>query len=355
MSAIFCDEAGNTGANLLDPEQPFFILASNDFTVEEASGLLEHVRSAQSGEAKFSTLRKSQAGIARVINFLADPRVNRHRVQFDVYHKRYMIVTKMVDLIAETLFHRRGDDLYADGGNLAMSNLLYYQMPVLGGESNTQDFLQAFVDLVRHGVERKDAYFEAGRRLFETVSVKSFRKLLEPFTDPQLFDFWYQDFNWSHLDPALPSLFHHIAAWGERKPNRFDVVHDHSKPILASQETFKQMMAGDGEESTVIGPDRRTILFPLRAKSLSQADSTHYPQLQVADICAGALNHFYKCHLAHQEDELSAAVEQLGCLGWGEVFLLPQPQFTPEALGIAGLPKGSNSVAEMVKYLEGKQ
>lgn len=312
------------------------------------------MRSAQSGEAKFSTLRKSQNGISRVINFLADPRLNQDRVQFDVYHKRYMIVTKMVDLIAETLFHRRGVDLYKEGGNMAMANLLFYQMPVLCGDSNTDAFLQAFVDLIRQGVEKKDTYFEAGRRLFDATSVASFQRLLQPFTDHRLFEYWYQGFDWSHLDPAIPSLFHHIAAWGERKSERFDVMHDHSKPILASQETFMRMMAGEGEESTVIGPDRRTILFPLRATSLSQGDSALHPQLQIADICAGALNHFYKCHVARKEDELSKAVEQLGCLDWGEVFLLPQPSFTPESLGMAGLKNGSNSVEEMVKYLESK-
>ncbi len=35
MAIVYCDEAGNTGANLLDMEQPFFILASNDFSVGE--------------------------------------------------------------------------------------------------------------------------------------------------------------------------------------------------------------------------------------------------------------------------------------------------------------------------------
>lgn len=353
MSIIYCDEAGNTGANLLDPEQPIFVLASNDFSVEEAGNLLLHVNSGQANEPKFSTLKRTESGIARIIAFLADPRLNRHRVQIDVYHKRYMIVTKMVDLVAETIFHQRGMDLYAEGGNLVMSNLLFYQMPIFCGGERTSAFLQAFVDLIRQGVQKKDAYFEAGRNLASASSVKSFQSLLWYFTEPKLFDIWYQNFDKNHLDPAIPSLFHHIATWGERKVERFDVIHDHSKPILATQETFVSMMAGEGEDSTVIGPDRRTILFPLRARTLSQGDSALHPQLQVADLCAGSLNHFYKCQVAKQEDELSRAVEQLGCLDWGEVFLLPQPHFTPEALGTVGRT-GSNIVDEMVKYLEGK-
>jgi hypothetical protein len=77
MTTIYCDEAGNSGANLLDPEQPCFVLASNDFSREEAESLLDHVRSAQGAEPKFTSLKKSGAGIAKLIRFLADPRLGK--------------------------------------------------------------------------------------------------------------------------------------------------------------------------------------------------------------------------------------------------------------------------------------
>lgn len=355
MTTIYCDEAGNTGANLLDPEQPFFVLASNDFSEEESAALLDHVQSAQGAEPKFSTLRRTPDGIARLIRFLSDPRLNKDRVCIDVYHKRYMIVTKLVDLIAETLIHKIGGDLYERGGNIAMSNLLYYCMPAFCGQDRTDTFLQAFVDLIRHGPDQaKQAFFEAGRHLVESSVNEGFKKDLMYFTEPTLYDKWYHDFDWSALDPAIPALFHHIVVWGERKPGRFDVLHDHSKPILASAETFALMMAGPGEESKTIGTDRRKITFPLRATSLSQGDSTAYPQLQVADLCAGALNHFYKCHITERSDDLSKAVEALGCLDWGKDFILPQIHVTPETLGTDDA-SGTNSIEEMLKYLDTKR
>lgn len=138
MTTIYCDEAGNTGANILNPEQPFFVLASNDLSDEEANSLLEHVRLAQGAEPKFSTLRRRPEGIARVIRLLADPRLNADRVRISVFHKRYMVVSKMVDLVAESLIHHIGGDLYERGANIAMSNLLYYCMPVFCGEGAGQ-------------------------------------------------------------------------------------------------------------------------------------------------------------------------------------------------------------------------
>lgn len=236
-----------------------------------------------------------------------------------------------------------------------MSNLLYYCMPTFCGQATTDTFLQAFVDLIRHGPEEaKDSFYEAGRRLVDASVNERFKEDLMYFTEPSLYDSWYHGFDWSHLDPAIPALFHQIVVWGERKPSRFHVLHDHSKPILASADTFAMMMAGPGEESNTIGTDRRKITFPLRATSLSQGDSTAYPQLQVADLCAGALNHFYKCHITGQSDDLSKAVEALGCLEWGSNFILPQPHVTPESLGTDG-PIGSNSVEEMTKYLYSKK
>lgn len=355
MTTIYCDEAGNTGANLLDPDQPFFILASNDFSSGEADALLEHVRSGQGGEPKFSVLRRRPEGIVRVIRLLSDPRLNKDRVRIDVFHKRYMIVSKMVDLIAETLVHQIGGDLYERGGNIAMANVLYYCMPTFCGEDRTNAFLQAFVELIRYGADaHMDKFYAAGQQMLLASKSDDFKNDLMYFTEPALFDRWYLNFDWSALDPAIPALFHQIVVWGNRKGDRFHVLHDRSKPILASQQTFEMMMAGPGEGSKTIGTDRRKISFPLRALSLNQGDSVDHPQLQVADLCAGAINHFYKCHLADQPDDLSRAVQDLGCLDWGDDFVLPQPYATPEELGTVDTD-GTSSVDEMVAYLHEKR
>jgi hypothetical protein len=66
MSIIYCDESGNSGEELFDKDQPFFVLASNDFGRAEALTLLEHLRSHQSGEPKFKTLKKTVDGVRRL-------------------------------------------------------------------------------------------------------------------------------------------------------------------------------------------------------------------------------------------------------------------------------------------------
>ncbi|MDE2259898.1 MAG: DUF3800 domain-containing protein, partial [Betaproteobacteria bacterium] len=289
MSIIYCDESGNSGERLLDKDQPLFVLGSNDFGKSEAISLLEHVRSPQGAEPKFKTLKRTQDGIRRLIGLFADPRLNINRVAVDVYHKRYMVVTKMVDLIAETLMHEMGEDLYRRGANIAMSNMLYYCMPAFCGEEKTDRFLQSFVDLMRSRTEAHAvAFFEAGSALVDASSNKDFKNDLRPFIEPELFNMWFDGIDQLALDPAIPALFQHINEWGKRKPDRFRVIHDGSKPVLASQDVFHSMMARDGESLTMVGYDRRKFKFPLRALSLEQGDSIEYPQIQVADLCAGA-------------------------------------------------------------------
>lgn len=356
MTTIYCDEAGNSGANLLDPEQPCFVLASNDFSREEAESLLEHVRSAQGAEPKFTTLKKSRGGVAKLIRFLADPRLANERVLVDVFHKKFMVTTKLVDLVAETVIHHIGGDLYERGANLAMSNMLHYCMPVFCGQQNTDRFLGAFVELIRkRGEEQVEAFYEAGRIMVEASSNEDFKTDLFPFAERRLFHVWFGDHLDSlALDPAIPALFGHIATWGARKADRFHVVHDDSKPILASQATFESMLAVTGEESHLIGYDRRKVRFPLRALTLTQASSTAHPQLQVADLCAGVINHFNRCSIAGEFDELADATRALGRIEWVFGGVVPSTDVTPEALGTeeAG---GTNPVEAMTEYLHGRQ
>lgn len=348
---IYCDEAGNSGANLLDPEQPFFVLASNNYTAEEAIELLELVRSPQGGEPKFSTLRKSNGGRERLRAFLQHDLIRTDRIFTDTYHKRFMVVTKMVDLIAETLIHKVGGDLYERGANIAMSNMLFGCMPVFCSEEVTTHFLQSFVRLIRDPQLKHVLMFhDAGRQMIERSSSEPFKRDLDWFTNPSFFDDWWDDhINWSSLDPAIPALFNHVVEWGSRQEDRFHIVHDSSKPILATQHEFEEMMALEGEASTEIGRDRRKIQFPLRALSLSQAPSDARPQLQIADLCAGITNHFFKARLSQKTDDLTDAAEAAGVGAWGS-GLFAGVGVSPEELGTADT-KGTNSVEEMQKYL----
>lgn len=266
------------------------------------------------------------------------------------FHKRFMVVTKMVDLIAESLFHELGEDLYKQGANIAMSNMLFYCMPAFCGMENTDRFLRSFVDLIRYRTpDHAQNFYDAGRQMVGASTNDDFKHDLYLFTEPAVFGEWFDSIGDNALDPAIPALFQHIATWGVRLTGRFRVIHDQSKPVLASQKGFEDMMALGNEPPALIGYDRRKFKFPLQASSLEQGDSLAHPQLQVADICAGAVAYFLKCHVAGESNELADLVRH-NALSWVIDAIIPTKSISPSELGTdeAG---GTNPVAPMVKHL----
>lgn len=335
MTIIFCDEAGNTGEHLLDPNQRGFVLASNDFSEEEASTLLGHVRSSQGGEAKIATLKKTNAGIDRLGALLHDPRLNGTRIATLIFDKKFMVYTKLVDLIMETLMHEAGQDIYEMGANLSLSNLLYYSTPILCHEAQADIMLQAFVHLLRkRNKESVEEYLKAGDLLLQTCSNDQFAALLAPFFSPTLLPIWYDQMIPLSIEPAIPALFATIVEWGRRKDNRFSVYHDHSKPVLATADDFEKMCAGVDEASDTVGYDRRKFQFPLRATELRQVDSKDYSQIQIADICAGVIWHYFRCKTQRITDPLCDLIERAGSFGWISGGVIPSPSFTADALDI---------------------
>src|SRR5947208_417377 len=126
---IAFDEAGNSGGNLLDPEQPVFVLASVHLENNRALELA----SPDGTELKFGTLKRSERGQRRIIELLNSPDLDGDSVLIASFHKPFMVITKLVDLLVEPLRYAGGIDLYERGANLALANLFHFTMPTFLG------------------------------------------------------------------------------------------------------------------------------------------------------------------------------------------------------------------------------
>lgn len=355
MSNIYFDEHGNTGEFLVDPEQPVFALASNDYSDEEARELLGPLQSQGAKEVKFKTLRKTPGGIARLARFLADPRVNSTRVAAYTVDKRLMVLNKMLDIVLETLMHKMtGIDFNADGANLATSNMLHLTLPVLAGQQNYDALLSAFERLIRR---RKPAdlqnYLDAGEAVLATDDDKRLREFIGPMFQRELVPLWMDSLpDEDNLNPAETTLFTLIGTWGARKTDRFTVIHDESKPIFRSRDLFLRMMAAEGEQSKRVGYDRRKFLFPLRAQDLQLRPSHEVGQIQIADVCAGAAAYAMRAKLFGLKDELAELVDAMKVLDWVVASVHASLQFTPEELGTDGNDAENSTDVMMRRILD---
>lgn len=350
-STIYADETGNSGEHLLDPEQPIFALASNDFGAQEAAELLTHVAVQKGSEPKFSTLKKTAAGEARLAKLLSDPRLNKTRVMVDWMHKPYMVVTKMVDLVMETLYHNDGGDLYENAANVALSNMLFYCMPAFCGQQPTDRFLSAFARLIWKRSETEvSEFFSSAEAMANACTDDEIRGFLLIIGNRLRFSEWFDGIPKDSLNPAIPSAYRHMVLWGKRKDGRFEVIHDESKPIAAWLDVFHSMLAEEGEQPETIGYDDRKFDFPLKATSIKQGKSTDYPQLQIADICAGCVSHWLKCHLVGQKDSLALMIEATGCLEWVVGMVGPSKEIVKPVVG-SPESRGRNPVDPIVEWL----
>ncbi|BAL97899.1 hypothetical protein RGE_45640 [Rubrivivax gelatinosus IL144] len=352
---VHFDEAGNTGAALLDPNQPVFVLASSDFGREEANDLLNLVRTPQTQEVKFTSLKKSDAGRRRLLAFLASPLMTPMRVKVSITHKRYMAMCKAVDIIEETLANRAGLDLYERGANIAIANLHYYVTPVFCGEARFELFLSTFVRMIRTpNAGNKAEFFEAVRALYENCSEPRHRASFGPYLIAQReIDEILDGVNYLALDPAIGSVFYQLSVWGTQFGEEFYAIHDESKPVAAERETFAAMM-NPAASPVVIGYDRRKFEFPLRAGTLKFADSRTLPQLQVVDLLAGAAAYFAGNIARGAKDELTEQLQQAGIERFIVHAIWPAPVVTPRALGTEEIG-GVNAVDFMVKALAGER
>lgn len=348
---VHFDEAGNTGAALLDVNQPTFALASTNFTLEEAQELLNLVRTAQTQEVKFSTLKRSVGGRRRVLDLLGSQLLTPERVKVSVCHKRYMAMCKVIDLIEEPLAHRDGIDLYERGANIALANLHYFATPLFCGEERFQLFLTSFVEMIRFPThETKRLFFEATRALHENCREPRHRSSFAPFLIAEReIDELLDGVNYRALDPALGDVFHQLSVWGTQFGEEFLAVHDQSKPVWAERVALADMM-DPSVQPTLIGYDRRKFEFPLRASGLEFADSNAVPQLQVADLLAGAVSHFGNAMIRGIRDEFSDELDAAGIQRFSIQSLWPAPHVTPHQLGTeqAG---GVNAIDFMVNAL----
>lgn len=334
MPTVFFDEAGNTGAALTDREQPVFVLASTDLSGEEAGAVLARVRTAQTREVKFTALRKSSAGRRRLLDLLGSAQIEPKRVKTTVIHKRFMVVTKFVDIIKETLAHADGIDLYERGANIGLSNLHYFASPVFCGQAPFDEFLESFVEMIRRpSPESKARFFRAARMMYERCSDDDHKSLFAPYIYAErVIDDILDAVSFLALDPAIPSFFRHCTEWGSQLGGPFDAVHDASKPMDAQKATFEAMM-DPSNIPAIIGYDRRKFEFPLKATRITFADSLNHPSLQLADLIAGATNHWASALARGECDDLAEAVEAAGIRRFAFSALWPSTKVAPEELG----------------------
>ncbi|MFD9078200.1 DUF3800 domain-containing protein [Streptomyces erythrochromogenes] len=287
LPAVYADESSNSGQNLLDPEQPVFTVAGVHLGDELAVSIVDEVRAQlppTQKEPKYASLARSSRGRKALMRAFGQLPAGSTRSY--LVDKRFMVMTKLVDVLVEPLAHANGHNLYKDGRALGMANRLHTAGPVLGDAAAYDRLLQAFVDWIRQKATT-DYLFAALATYKESVAHGSFADLVGSLelcrgvadeTHADIAAGGQRDL----LDPAVTSLYCLCIAFGEAI-GQFRLIHDESKVI----DRNAVPLSTAHRLPDPARPGR--YLRPLMASRIEFADSRAHPQLQLADWAAGAV------------------------------------------------------------------
>lgn len=335
IATIFLDESGNTGHNIVDKDQPIFTLAGCKYSNLEAEKLLNLTGSKSPIEAHFKNLKRRKSGQDGIVRLMCHKLVNHDHVKVGLFHKNFMVTTKIVDLLIEHMLHLNGHDLYENGANIGLSNMWFICLPTFCGIDRVQNMYESFVKMLK--VQSEDSiedFYQTVEELKSNLISEDFESDLNMImaTKHYIHDA-LSGIDKSSLDPSIPALFSQCAAWGEVHPKGFHVIHDDSHSIESQKMLFGQFM--DWSQSSVeLGYDRRKFKLPLKGKGLKFSSSETHPQLQVADIIASAIAYWADgVARGEKEDYLFLELDKLNLNKLIINKIWPTQDVTPSELG----------------------
>lgn len=314
-AVVVMDEAGHTGENLLDADQPVYALAAIRLdepiagaAVAKALGRAQKTTT----ELKFSSLRRSNVGRKNILALLDDVKLTPDDGAIIVLHKPWMVAAKLVDELVEPRMLAKGIQAawYAGGAAKNMAHAMYDLAPRALGEMYAE-MTSSFVRLVRdYTPERGAAFVRTLERCKLVCRDEQIDDLLSIMIDtPEQMDVEFGARE-DALDPALPSLFWQGGYWSSTLQTPFEVLHDDSTSVQRWQETVfvgiqREMADRTAPHSFTMG--EVTIHLPTLLQTITFGPSHHDPRLQVADILAGAAAHMYAVATEARRDEADFA------------------------------------------------
>jgi uncharacterized protein DUF3800 len=351
------DEAGNTGNDLVTPDQPVFCLASVCVEQAEIAAVAKLLARVRTAEWKFSKLRRNPGQLKLLRELLEMDWVTPDRVKLFVIFKRYMAIAKLVDLIHEPSAREFGIDLYERGAARAAVNLLTMTMPVYLGRTRVDRLVNLFVQVVRRrdqeSLERFHAEcvaaYEYVERKFPDTIGDWFPPIILACRRPES---WIPHLSRTELDPIVPSYYTLCDAWGKTLNERFVVLADESK-TLARERDFLLRFADEQLREQSVGSPARNIEFPLKVTDIVTTPSHASQAVQIADLFAGIGAYAFApmANNCQPDDVARAFADKITEKVWVD-GLIPTPAVTPEALGMEDYV-GCNPVDYSTRILAG--
>ena len=233
---------------------------------------------------------------------------------------------------------RDGIDLYQDGGNLALCNMIYFCLRAFQSEGFLREHLRRFQRMMMYRTPH--SYQEFWRQLYgdyEHADQKT-KDILVLFLSGEI-HLGYEELSQipkRALDPAFTTAADTCGYWRKQTTAPLRLIHDNSSSLAKDKWLWELLVSPNLEERT-IGPPHRARVYPLNVTRTEFADSRSHLQLQFCDLVAGATAVWCRQFLGERQSE--DYVDQLGSAGIQNLkigSIWPEREVDPEKLGTKG-------------------
>lgn len=332
---IFLDESGFTGEDLANLDQPIFVIASTNADDSRVADIFQNSFSGvRSRELKHSSLARTEAGRRRVIDFFQQVRGSG---LFAVYiaHKQFCLLTKLVDLWVEPWMRGNGIDFYERGANRNFCNMAWFCLRTFESQDFLTLHLSAFQEMLRTRTLDSYNYFWRGLYKCSRSCRLETREILEYFL------FSESELGYEHLlglpersaDICCTSALRTVEYWRTQTEEPLQIIHDASSNMGKDLWIWNVVTSAE-MPSVRVGSGGFMAQYPLRVTETALQDSTCAPQLQLADIVAGATAVWSRSMLfgAINKGNYAPALEEAGIKDHLIGGIWPVPEIEPDEL-----------------------
>jgi len=289
--SIYCDEAGYSGNNLLDPGQPFFTYSTVAIEHDVADALVRDTIARyriDGPELKGRSLVRHNRGrkaVTAVLERCAPDAL------VSAWHKRYSLATKFFEYVFEPVLAEQNSIFYGAGFHRFISNVLFFE--ALTNNQRATTALLNFQEVMRAhdatGVARifPSRIVEPG---FSEVlaDIQAFVEANQETIAADVASYAGEEplYRWM-LDLSASALFALLTTWGQRHDS-LTVYCDESKPLHDNRRPFDVMIARADKAEVVFEGKRQSLIFNLTGPLQFVSSATH-PGIQIADVFASAL------------------------------------------------------------------
>lgn len=287
---IFFDESGNTGPNLLDPQQKFFSVGSTDLTENESHDILQkHFPRHVGKDIKFKKLFRDKSNYKDLIDFAETVGQQPTRYFCFLIDKKFALLCRLIDWLVEPLFHDRGYDWYKDDYGRSWANLFHLAFRMLNdNEALLAEVTGLYADLV---MEPSLPLLETMKRRYRDLAeanpqnVGEFMSYVAEGADKFGEDYSLDDIK-NQTDIHVSALVSSVGWWRSRHSVDFDIIHDQSTYFFKRQGIW-DMITSRAASNAVVYVGQKSIQFPLRVNSTTEGSSERLSSLQICDLIGG--------------------------------------------------------------------